>query len=332
MKNFVAACARLRPHALAVLASVVLAANLAILLDAAVGMLRQLVFTGATWPWVDTHVLGPRSAIAWQSAILLSGAIAWAVSQPWSRSVRVRAGFSILAAFLGVVLIYAVTLRPTLYELGLSEVDYETKGPIPWAFVALFALGIASTGWLARRPAPEAQHSGVRAIAHGGKRRVAAALLLGALLQAPSIAEWVEEHRTQSFPDFRLELVAAELLPDERPGAVWSDGAWWALDRGDMLVIDDGSVERVRWTDDPDNRRPGFTIRFDPATAAAVRDRSIRRVDLFDALVVDGRVQMVPRMQSQLLDGSFALHVPIEDRDHVAELFTRLTGTSAPLR
>jgi hypothetical protein len=234
MRDVVDALRRLAPHAAIVMASVALGIAVSLLLEAAAGMAMSLWLTGTTSWWVGTDVLGPHSAIAWQSAIVLSGVFAW-LAAPIRRGI------------------------------------------------------------------------------HASARRVIAAIVLATFTQIPSLADWIEEHESQAFPRFRLELAAAN-------------------DRDDTLVISDADVERVRWIDAGEDSRPGISIRFDAATADAVRERSIRRVGELDAIVVDGEVELVPRIHGVLLDGTLALHVPPDDRGRLVELYTRLTGRAAPSR
>lgn len=234
MREVVQALKRLAPHAAIVMASVALGIVLSLLLEAAAGMATSLWFTGTTTWWVRTEVLGPHTPIAWQSAIVLSGVLAW----------------------------LAAPLR-----------------------------------------------RGIHASAH----RVLAAIVLATLTQIPSLADWIHEHESQAFPRFRLELVAAN-------------------DHDDALVISDADVERVRWIDAGEDGRPGISMRFDAATADAVRERSIRRVGELDAIVVDGEVELEPRTHGVRLDGRLALHVPPDDRGRLVELYARLTGRAAPSR
>lgn len=320
---------RLRPHAAIVAASVTLGLVFALLLESVAGMAKLLWFSGATWWWISTDVLRPHTPLAWQSAIVLAGVLAWWIARPASHGARARALWSVLTGVLALVLVTEVVLRPEPAPLQPS--------PIPWAFVLVFGAGVASASWLARR-SPKSTRGGNLASSLGSSlgpgRRIAAAVLLAVLSQVPSITDWIEEHESQSFPRFRLELVAAHAVADpvlDRDHA-WAEGLVWSLDDTDALVITDAEVERVRWVVDPEDGRPGLTIRFDAATAQAVRARSVRRVGEFDAIVIDGKTHMVPSIQAVLLDGALALHVPVSDRGRLAELYERLTGRAAPNR
>ena len=324
---------RLAPHAAVVLASVALAVAASLLLEAGTGMAKELWFTGSPGWWLPTDALGPHTPIAWQSAILLAGALAWLLPRPAAASARARVLWSALAGLFAIVLVTTVVTRPTLMELGLPTNDPDAPSPIPWSFVLVFGAAAAAASSLARRaPAPKR-----RLQARRSPHRIAAAVLLAALSQVPSIADWIDEHESQSFPRFRLELVAAHPVADPGPAAdprdhAWAEGQVWSMDERDALVISDAEVERVRWIADPADGRPGISIRFDAPVAQAVRQRSIRRLGEHDALVVDGQTQMVPNIQAVLLDGTLALHVAPTDRGRLAELYERLTGRAAPPR
>lgn len=238
-----------------------------------------------------------------------------------------------LGVAISLVLESAVGMAKALWFTGetswwMSRDALELHSPLGWQSAILFA------GVLAWRLGPASRRDPLRHRAAGG--RVIAAVLLSALVQAPSIADWVVEHESQSLPRFRLELVAA--VPAEDGVAVrgaerrvWAEALEWTLDERDALVVTDTDVERVRWIAEDDEGRPGISIRLSEPAARAVRDRSIRRVGEHDALLVDGRTHMVPRFHAALLDGALVLHVDAGDRGRLVELYERLTGRAAPL-
>jgi hypothetical protein len=207
---------------------------------------------------------------------------------------------------LSLLLEAAVGMATALWLTGTTSwwVGTDVLGPhTPLAWQSAIVLS-GVFAWLA---AP------IRRGIHASAHRVLAAIVLATLTQIPSLADWIDAHESQALPRFRLELVAAH-------------------DHDDALVVSDADVERVRWIDADEDGRPSISIRFDTATADAVRERSIRRVGELDAIVVDGEVELAQRIHGVRLDGTLALHVRPDDRGRLVELYARLTGRAAPSR
>jgi hypothetical protein len=325
MKRVRNAWAQAWPHVRAIATGVLLGGAIALLFGAALAVLRQWVFIGAATPWIETRWFGPHGDETWQAAIVLAGSFTWAIAQPWSRRRRARIVWGVVAIAIAIITILVIATEP---PPDAMRVDGEPVGdvPLPWAFIVGMTGAGAGAAWLSRRPEPRTAGTRARWLPHP----VVAAIAITTVMHVPSITDFIDARKPQSFPAFRVELVAATPALEGAPDATWVDGQWWLLHRDDTLVIDDASVARIRWVFDPATGREGLEMRFDAETVEAIRARSIRRFLQHDAFVVDGRVHMVPSIQSELLQGTFAIDAAEPHRQSLAELYTRLSGIAAP--
>ncbi len=308
-----------RAEILAATTAAVVAANLAIALATLMSMIRQWVFLGGAWPSLPWHWWGPHETVAWQLALLAGVTLAWALRRPVAQRVAFRAAAAIGALGFGVLALYGLPWAWWLGDAGAFE-------PMPrvWDLPLGLTLGAATLAWIAKGPAtfgPGPQKA---------RYRVMLGIASTLLVLAPSIAETVDAHRFQSFPTFRVDLVAAAPTTETAPEAVLVDGGWVELFHDDVLTIEHDDVERIRWTQEPGTNRPGITVRLDPKTAAAVRERSTTHQGRLDVIVVEGRRIMAVTHAGVLLQGEIGLFVPPDRREDLAWLYQRLTGLSAP--
>lgn len=302
---------RWRDEIAAAAAGAVVALSLAVVASIVLSLARQWVFVGTAWPSLPWGLWGPHETVAWQVALLGGVGLAWALRRDVATRLPFRAAAAIGALGLAILCIFSLRPAPT------------ADAGVPWDLALGLAAGAATLAWIARerarRPAP--RHPAAR---------VALAAALGLAVVGPSIAESIDDHRAQSFPQFRVDFVAAQPVTEATPGAVFVDGQWVRLNDPDYLAIADDDVRRIRWTTEPGTERPGILIRFDPKSADAVRRRSIARQSQLDVIVVGGRRFMVVQHDGLLLTGELALFVPPDRGEDLAWLYQQLTGLSAP--
>lgn len=244
--------------------------------------------------------------------------VVWALVQGGPRR-GIRVGFAVWG--LGQVALAGLVAR----EWMRAEADPFVEGVPPLPIVDLLALASAAIVCAA---------VAAGAVRSPAKPRVMASAVLAALgvlaIHQRSVTRSVADQFQQDLPRFELRLVGARRIGpvEELPSGielVRCGEHQCVLEPDDSLTLSSHEhVQRIRLEHDAGAPRLSVLLRGN--AIEQIRDRSARRIEAFDAWVLDGTVELVARHGDVLLDAEVVLDGGGDDAA-IERLFERMSRT-----